>query len=121
MPDILVDHGFIELSGTLTRTFISLILQCQNYSKGLISGSLCGPLCDTKEIQFDKCLGHGIKLHVLRAIWKGNRVILKTPKVLGSRSMMMLETISSKPLNNDFKMTREEFMMRVSVFKWLLH
>ena len=26
---------------------------------------------------------------------------------------MKLETVSSKPLNNDFKMTREEFMMLV--------
>lgn len=88
-------------------------MQCRNYSKRLISGSLCGPLCDTHELQFDKCLGHGVKLHVLRATWNGSKVVLKTPNALGSNSMIKLLTLTSRPLN-DFKMTREEFITLVS-------
>ena len=95
-------------------------LQCQNYSKGLITGSLCSSFCDTHELQFEKCLGHGIKLHVLRAKMKGNKVVLKIPKKLGSHSVRLLETVSSKPLTKDFKMTRQEFMTLVSVCPHML-
>ena len=89
-------------------------MQCRNYSKRLISGSLCGPLCDTHELWFDKCLGYGVKLHVLRAIWNGSKVVLKTPNVLGSHSMIKLLTLTTRPLNEDFKMTKEEFITLVS-------
>ena len=50
--------------------------------KGIITGSLCIPLCHTKEIKFKQCLGHGVKLHVLEAEWKGNAIVLKTTTFL---------------------------------------
>lgn len=58
-----------------------------------------------------------MKLHVLRAMWNGSKVILKTPNALGTHSVLKLLTLTSKPLNEDFKMTREEFITLVSVPK----
>ena len=54
--------------------------QCSNYSKGLVTGELCQPLCLSEEIHFQRCLGHGVKLHVLKAAWREGTVVLKTPK-----------------------------------------
>lgn len=85
------------------------LIQCRNYSKGWITGSLCKPLCDTKEIQFQKCLGHGVKLHVLQAVWNGNIVIIKSPKALGSRLAKVHLEYSGK----DLKLTRKEFIAQV--------
>lgn len=93
---------------------IFFCVQCRNYSKGLITGSLCSPLCDTHEIKFEKCLGHGVKLHVLRAEWNGNTIVLKTPKPLGTRAVRSLSAIASDTAREDFKMTQEEFMESVS-------
>lgn len=84
-------------------------MQCQNYSKGWITGSLCEPLCVTKEIQFQKCLGHGVKLHVLQAEWKGSTIVIKTPKPLGSR----LARTHLEDSGKDLKLTREEFIAHV--------
>ena len=89
-------------------------MQCRNYSEGLITGSFCGPLCDTHEIEFEKCLGHGIKLHVLNANWRGKPVILKTSKPLGTLSLGKISFLFSKPLNHNFKITEQEFMVFVS-------
>ena len=91
------------------------ITQCKNYSMGIFGGSLCSPLCDAGDIEFEKCLGHGVKLHVLKAKWKGRSVILKTSKPLGARSMRILSAAFHMPLNNNFKITRQEFMKSVSL------
>jgi hypothetical protein len=94
-----------------------IYFQCSNYSRGLTTGSLCRSLCETKEIEFEKCLGHGVKLHVLRARWKDNTVILKTPKYLGS-SIAVRHAIDSllpgSPLGKEgFTMTKKTFIERV--------
>jgi hypothetical protein len=89
-------------------------MQCRNYSEDLVTGSLCSPLCDTHDIEFEKCLGHGIKLHVLKAKWSEKSVVLKTSKPLGTRSLGKLSSVFSKPLNHNFKITRQGFMEAVS-------
>ena len=100
-------------------TLHPLNIQCRNYSQGLITGSLCRPLCDTKEIHFEKCLGHGVKLHVLRARWKDSTVILKTPKQLGSSIAVKHAVNSLLPGSlslqgrEGFTMTRKMFIERV--------
>ena len=101
-------------------------MQCSNYSRGLVTGSLCRPLCDTDEIKFEKCLGHGVKLHVLRARWKDGIVILKTPnyKELGRNFAVghsidsLLPSIQRK---ESFTMTRETFIERVRLYNILLY
>ena len=85
------------------------LMQCRNYSNGWITGSLCKPLCVTKEIQFQRCLGHGVKLHVLQAVWNGNIIIIKSPKALGSR----LAKIHLEDSGKDVKLTRKEFIAQV--------
>ena len=62
-------------------------LQCINYTKGLTSGSLCHPLC-TGEITYKKCLGHGVKPHVLRAAWKEKDIILKVKRALDEQCVV---------------------------------
>ena len=100
-------------------SYIIYLFQCSNYSRGLITGSLCRPLCETKEIEFENCLGHGVKLHVLRARWKDSTVILKTPKQLGS-SIAVRHAINSLLLGSQlekegFTMTRKTFIERVGI------
>ncbi len=42
-------------------------------------GSLCEPLCTTKEIKFTNCLGsHLLKLYVFKAEWKGQPLVIKS-------------------------------------------
>ena len=81
----------------------------------MITGSLCRPLCETKEIKFEECLGHGVKLHVLRVNWDGRKVILKTPKQLGSMIAVRHAMSSLLPGTSaeNFKMTRKLFIERV--------
>ena len=97
--------------------YIYAHFQCSNYSRGLITGSLCRPLCETKEIEFEKCLGHGVKLHVLRARWKDTTVILKTPKSLGSNIAVRHAVNSLLPGSpqgkEGFTMTKKTFIERV--------
>ena len=98
-------------------SYLTNLFQCSNYSRGLITGSLCRPLCETKEIEFEKCLGHGVKLHVLKARWKDSGVILKTPKQLGS-SIAVRHAISSllpgsQQEKEKFTMNRKTFIERV--------
>ena len=61
-------------------------MQCSNYSAGLLTGSLCRPLCDSREITFLDCLGHGVKLHVFLAEWRGYKVVLKSPSKAATHS-----------------------------------
>ena len=93
------------------------VFQCSNYSRGLVTGSLCRPLCETNEIKFEKCLGHGVKLHVLRVRWKDSIVILKTPQGLGSDIAVRHAISSLLPGSvrgkESFTMTREMFIDRV--------
>lgn len=91
------------------HTVYLTLIQCRNYSKGWITGSLCKPLCVTKEIQFQQCLGHGVKLHVLKAVWNGNVIIIKSPKPLGSR----LATIHLEGSGRKLNLTRKEFIAQV--------
>lgn len=72
---------------------MSIILsQCLNYTVGLVAGSICNPLCKSEEIRLRRCLGHGVKLHVLEAEWQGKIVILKTPKNLGTDAALQMAT-----------------------------
>ena len=54
-----------------------------------MGGSLCEPLCVRREVEFVRCLGHGVKLHVLLAHWAANTVVLKTDKPLNNRTVAM--------------------------------
>ena len=84
--------------------------QCHDYLNGVVAGSLCEPLCVRKEVEFVKCLGHGVKLHVLLAQWAANTVVLKTAKPLGSeRAMSHLE----RPDKFTRKITKQEFIHEV--------
>lgn len=91
-------------------------MQCFNYSKGIFTGSLCPALCDTREITFKKCLGHGVKKHVLLAEWNGDTVVLKTAKSFGSkRAIEALEGIVSYNIRKeDFKISTKDFAAHVS-------
>ena len=95
--------------------YIHAHFQCSNYSRGLITGSLCRPLCETKEIEFEKCLGHGVKLHVLRARWKDSTVIRKPPKRLGSDMRHAVSSLlpGSPQGKEGFTMTKKTFVERV--------
>ena len=55
-------------------------LQCANYSQGLISGSFCPKLCSEGSVTYVKCLGHGVKPHVLLMKYRGSDIILKAKR-----------------------------------------
>ena len=75
-----------------------------------MGGSLCEPLCVRREVEFVRCLGHGVKLHVLLAHWAANTVVLKTAKPSGSRR-------AARHLDHPDKQTRiiskQEFITEV--------
>ena len=98
-----------------------LSIQCTNYSSGLITGSLCEPLCETREILFRRCLGHGVKLHVLQATWREETVILKTPKSLGTESVVssIAGIIPHRVARKDFKMSGEDFTKHVRMLYYV--
>ena len=110
----IIQYPYFNLLILLIDAFILLFMQCRNYSQGLVTGSLCSPLCDHNDIKFEKCLGHGNKLHVLKAKWRGKPVILKTSKPLGTCSFRDLSFHFSKPLNHNFNITQQEFIEAVS-------
>ena len=65
----------------------------------------------TKEVEFVKCLGHGVKMHVLEAQWAANTVILKTAKPLGNeRATSHLQ----HPDKYSRIITKQEFIKAVS-------
>ena len=74
---------------TLIQQLLSSSLwQCRDYLNGAVGGSLCEPLCVTKEVEFVKCLGHGVKMHVLKAQWAANTIILKTTEPVSNYSLV---------------------------------
>ena len=76
-----------------------------------MGGSLCEPLCVRREVEFVRCLGHGVKMHVLQAQWAANTVVLKTPKPLGDhRATMHLYG----PNKYQTKISKKEFIADVS-------
>ena len=78
-----------------------------------VTGSLCKPLCVTKEVQLKRCLGHAVKLHVLEAEWNGLKVILKTSEYFGHE--WTPEVLPHGVSEDDFKLTTAEFVKHVRV------
>ena len=72
-----------------SRTFLSRL--CNNFSLGLISGSLCIPLCSSN-IFVQSCLGHGVKDNVILAVWENTQLILKSHQ---SQLESTIENLSS--------------------------
>ena len=82
-----------------------------------MGGSLCEPLCVRKEVEFVKCLGHGVKMHVLKAQWAANTIVLKTAKLPGNeRATSHLE----RPNKFSRITTKQEFLNEVSFVRYLL-
>ena len=52
------------------------------YHSGELTGSLCKPLCDTKEIKYKKCFPGGKdKVMVIHASWGRKEMVLKATKL----------------------------------------
>ena len=64
--------------------------QCKDYLNGMVGGSLCEPLCVGREVEFIRCLGHGVKAHVLLAQWAANYVVLKMTEPVRNHSVVAL-------------------------------
>ena len=65
-----------------------------------------------KEVEFVRCVGHGVKLHVLLAQWAATTVVLKTAKPLNNeRATSHLE----RPDKFSRTITKQEFIREVSV------
>ncbi len=73
-------HGKYNFPVDLDVASLSLpSVQCSEYSRGEVYGSLCEPLCSGKEIHFQKCFGgHKQKGLVVQVNWNGESVVLKT-------------------------------------------
>ena len=76
-------------------------MQCGNYSKGLITGSLCSPLCDTHDIKFEKCLGHAweqascLESKVERKAYRPEDFQTHRDSLLGNAFISILQTVKS--------------------------
>ncbi len=80
-----------------------------------MTGSLCEPLCVRKQIQLKKCLGHGVKLHVLLAEWRQKLVVLKSSKPLANKDTRWFVDglIPPNTQREKFSFTMEEFVYHV--------
>lgn len=59
----------------------------------------------------------GTKLHVLKAKWNEEEIVLKIPKALENHTTSwQLERLSSRFINEDFKMTKEDMIKYVSSY-----
>ncbi len=102
-----------------------IVLQCEGYTDGLVAGSLCQPLCKTKEICVTKCIGkHGVKSLIIEAEWNGEPVILKTVRPYWQHMQRIKYLRKFKPLgynpselnivSKDAKLTGEEFIKQAN-------
>ena len=93
-------------------SLLFLSVQCNRYANGQITGSLCKPLCATREIQFQKCVGGGfVKLNVIQAEWNRKKVILKTDRVQGGLKRKMYGVVTN---SNNKHLTRREFIAQAN-------
>ena len=76
-----------------------------------MTGSLCKPLCVNKEIKIRKCLGHGVKPHVLEAEWKGVKIVLKMEQP-SKHFMDFMPPVKNKA---KFNLTRKDIIQYVSI------
>ena len=119
----------------VTRNFLTCTLfvftQCDSYAKGYVAGSLCEPLCTTREIHVQKCIGaHKTKTFVLQAEWNSKLIILKTVRHLNPNGIMSSNLLSEMHDGIDvrhnnswsFQLTQEEFLRKanVTLFKSVL-
>ena len=82
-----------------------LFLQCNEYNSGEITGSLCGPLCISQEIQYHYCFPNGSdKIFVALAKWGDKKIVLKTFKKGFKKTTLNLT-----------RMTTEEFKNKVNL------
>ena len=79
--------------------------QCDRYERGSVAGSLCEPLCTSREIQYSQCNPEGKnKVFVAQARWKKREVVLKSMKAM---------KLVSKLLEQYTTLTAEEFKRKV--------
>ena len=98
--------------------------QCGRYATGFIAGSLCEPLCITREIHIQKCIGaHELKSYVLQADWNSKSLIIKRfwhlcPDSVISSNLLseMHDGIDIRHNNSwSFQLTQEEFLRKANV------
>ncbi|XP_074066824.1 divergent protein kinase domain 1B [Macrotis lagotis] len=61
----------------LCRGHVCQMIICDQYKKGIISGSACSDLCDEHTLVFQQCLSPSPTKQVYSGIWKGKAVIIK--------------------------------------------
>ena len=84
-----------------------LTSQCKRYQQGEITGSVCKPLCDSKEISYSHCLRIGKdKVMVVLATWGQRKIVLKAASLseevnttLGQAFDMNIDTFNKKVAN----------------------
>ena len=92
---------------------LSPCIQCRDYLNGVVGGSLCEPLCVRREVEFEECLGHGVKMHVLKARWGANALVLKAAKPVDhERATSHLQ----RPDKFSRIITKQEFLKEVRVY-----
>lgn len=55
-----------------------MLLQCLDYSEGLVTGDMCEDLCVLGQVEYRRCLFYDNGKKVMEARWRGTRVILKS-------------------------------------------
>ncbi len=63
-----------------------------------------------REIQFTECIGHGVKPHVLMALWRGSTVVMKAAGTPGDSDLHLPIDTSQ----DNFSITKDKFIDLVS-------
>ena len=94
-----------------------LLMQCYNYSHGLVTGSFCRSLCADKEIEYYSCLGRRTSTHVIEALWRERwkgRLVLKVDTDLGNIQEQYFSSYSKDQLST-YWTTRERITERLEL------
>ncbi|KAI1232176.1 hypothetical protein IHE44_0007240 [Lamprotornis superbus] len=61
----------------LCRGHVCRMIICDQYKKGIISGSTCKDLCEERSLLFQHCLSSSPSQQVYRGLWRDREVIIK--------------------------------------------
>lgn len=80
--------------------YSSFLLQCLDYSSGVLTGDLCEDLCVAQKLVYKHCLYYDRGKKVIQADWRGQPIILKSKQEIFSsyQHLSMLEEVETQDI-----------------------
>lgn len=82
----------------LCRGHVCQVVICDQYHKGIISGSICQDLCRLRQVEWGACLSSVPGQQVYSGLWQGKAVTIKCGIEEGLRSQAGSDTVPGREL-----------------------